>query len=150
MVRSLIPRSDFAWPLALMEREMGDLMQRFFGPREDWLTKGEIFAPRMNVEETETDYVVTAELPGLKPEDFHLELEDGQLRISGEKKHETEEKGKTYHRVERSYGEFHRTIPLTGAVDADKVTAEYKDGILTVQVPKSEEAKPRKIEIKTQ
>jgi HSP20 family protein len=149
MVRSLIPRTNFAWPRARFETEMSDLMERFFGPQEQWLSQRETFAPRMNVEETETDYVATVELPGMKADDFHVEMEGGQLRISGEKKEEKEETGKTYHRMERHFGGFHRTVPLASAVDADKVTAEYKDGVLTVKVPKSEAAEPRKIEIKS-
>ena len=74
---------------------------------------------------------------------------DDVVHISGQKKAETEEKGKTYHRFERHYGEFRRFIPLPSAVDAEHISAEYKDGVLTVKVPKTEAAKPKKIEVKS-
>jgi HSP20 family protein len=130
------------------ESEMGNLMNRFFGSRDEWLDQ-DVFNPRVNLTETDTDFEATVELPGMKAEDFHVEMEGGELRILGEKKEEKEEKGKTFHRVERHYGEFRRTIPLPAAVDPGKVTAEYKDGVLTVKVPKTEAAKPKKIEIKS-
>ncbi len=149
MVRTLIPRVNSTWPLTSFESEMGDLMNRFFGNREEWPVGREVFAPRINLAETQTDYEVTVELPGMKPEDFRVEMEGSELRISGEKKEEHEEKEKTYHRMERHHGEFFRVIPLPTAVDAEKITAEYKEGVLTVKVPKTEEAKPRKIDVKT-
>ena len=151
MARTLIPRLNLNWPLTSLEAEMGDLMSRFFGGREGdgGLVTREVFAPRINLVEDESQYEVTVELPGMKSEDFHVEMEGNELRISGEKKEETEEKGKTYHRVERHFGSFYRMIPLPSSVAADKITANYKDGVLTVKVPKTEEAKPRKIDVKT-
>jgi HSP20 family protein len=151
MARTLIPRLNLNWPLSSFETEMGDLMSHFFGNREDGgsLMQREVFAPRINVVEDQTQYEISVELPGMKSEDFHVEMEGGELRISGEKKFETEEKGKTFHRVERHFGSFHRLIPLPSAVAADKITAQYKDGVLTVKVPKTEEAKPRKIDVTT-
>ncbi len=144
MARTLIPRTNWLWPS--FENE---LVNRFFSNREDWVPAHDGFSPSVNVAETQTDYEVSVELPGMKPEDFHVELEGNELRISGEKKEDVEEKGKTYHRVERTRGEFLRVIPLNTAVKADQITAEYKNGVLNVKVPKAEEAKPRKIEIKT-
>jgi HSP20 family protein len=128
---------------------MGDLMERFFGPRDNWMMATDVFEPRINFVETDTHFETTVELPGMKPEDFHVELEGNELKISGEKKEEKEETGKTFHRVERRFGEFRRAIPLSTTVDADKIAAEYKDGVLTVTVPKTEAAKAKKIEIKT-
>jgi len=107
-----------------------------------------IFAPRTNVAETETEYEVTVDLPGMKPEDLDVELKDGHLWITGERKHEEEEKGKTYHRIERSYGHFRRVIPLEESVNPEKVDAEYKDGVLHITVAKDEAAQPRKIPVK--
>jgi HSP20 family protein len=106
------------------------------------------FAPETNLAETEKQFEVTLDLAGLKPEDFNVEFDDGQLWITGERKHEEQQEGKTYHRVERSYGRFRRGISLGTEVDADKIEASYKDGILTVTVPKVEAACPRKIEVK--
>ena len=148
MVRTLVPRFSHSWPLSRFESEMGSLMDRIFGDRDDSFT-AELFTPRVNLIETETDFEATVELPGMKADDFHVEMEGNELRISGEKKEETEVKGKTFHRVERHFGEFRRTIPLPMAVDAEHITAEYKDGVLFVKVPKSETAKAKKIEIKS-
>jgi HSP20 family protein len=107
------------------------------------------FAPRTNIAETETEYEVTVDLPGMKPEDLHVEIKGDQLWLSGERKHEQEEKGKTFHRIERRYGRFERVIPLACPTDEAKISAEYKDGVLRVTVPKAEEARPRRIEVKT-
>jgi HSP20 family protein len=103
----------------------------------------------VNVAETETAYEVTLELPGMKPEEFKVELKDRDLWITGEKKEEKEEKGKTFHRIERSYGEFRRVIPLPGEVAEEKIAAEYKEGVLHILVPKTEKAKPRRVEVKS-
>ena len=121
-------------------------MERLFAPEEGrWLTE---FTPAVNVAETETGFEVTLELPGMKAEEFKVELHNGELWVTGEKREEKEEKGKTFHRVERSYGQFRRAIPLPGAVCEEKIAAEYKEGVLKILIPKSEEAKPRHIEVK--
>lgn len=127
-------------PLIRFEREMENLMERLGG----W----EGFEPKVNVAETEKEFEITAELPGLKPEEVTVEIRNGDLWISGERKEEKEEKGKTWHRVERRYGEFRRTIPLPEAVAKEKVEATFSEGVLKVIVPKTEEAKPRHIEVK--
>ena len=136
-------------PLNRLEREMEHLMGRFLGSFDgDWDLM-EDFSPRTNVAETEEGYEITVELPGMKPEEFNIDLRKHELWINGERKSEEEEKGKTYHRVERRYGEFRRVIPLPSEVDEDKVQAEYHDGVLKVVVPKAETAKPKHIEVKT-
>lgn len=147
MLRTLVPRTErLPRPLIRFEREMENLIDRFFTPEEErWLTG---FAPAANVAETETGYEVTMELPGLKPEEFRVEMKEGKLWVSGEKKEEKEEKGKTYHRVERTYGEFRRVIPLPGKVAEEKIEAEYKEGVLTVKIPKTEEEKPHIVPVK--
>jgi HSP20 family protein len=100
------------------------------------------------VSESEKDVTVTAEVPGMSEEDVEVTLSGGRLVISGEKKDEREEKDKSYHLVERSYGSFSRSVDLGDAVDAEKATADYKNGVLTVRVPKSTAARSRKIQIK--
>lgn len=148
MTRTMVPWT--VEPPRLFEdfrREMNQLVSNFFG-REDGGLEGAWFTPRMNIAETDKSYEVTLDLPGMKPEEFDIELKEGQLWVTGERKHEKEEKGKTYHRIERQYGQFRRIIPLDLPVDADKVEAEYKDGVLHVTVPKSETAKPKRIEVK--
>lgn len=106
------------------------------------------FAPLINVAETENAYEISLDLPGLKPEEFHVELKDGQLWITGERKNEKEQKGRNWHRVEKSYGSFRRVVTLGSNVDPEHVDASYKDGVLAVVVPKAPEARARKIEVK--
>ena len=91
--------------------------------------------------------MVKAELPGLKKEDINVSLHDGDLVISGERKHDAKSEGTEVYRAERFFGKFQRTVSLPPAVAANNVKAEYKDGILTVTLPKSEEAKPRQIQV---
>jgi len=148
MVRSMVPWSArFPRPLTSLRRDLSRMMEAF-GLDEEWTPFMEEFTPRTNVAETEEAVEVTVELPGMKPEEFNVEVRKGELWISGEKKEETEEKGKTYHRVERHYGEFHRVIPLPSSVEEEKIQAEYREGVLKVSIPKSEEAKPKHIEVK--
>ena len=130
-----------------LRKEMDHLMERFMGT-DSGGSVSQLFAPETNLAETDKEYEITVDLPGLKAEDFHLEFNDGQLWITGERKQEQEEKGKTYHRVERSYGQFRRGISLGPDVDADKIDATYTDGVLTVVVPKAAAVLPKKIEVK--
>jgi HSP20 family protein len=146
MLRSMVPwRERFPATFPRFENEMEDLVERFFGPGDDWgLTR---FAPALNVSETEEAYEVSVELPGMKAEEVEVELKEGNLWISGEKKEEKEEKGKAYHRMERRHGEFRRMIRLPGTVDEGKVEAKFADGVLTIHVPKTEEVKPKRIPV---
>jgi HSP20 family protein len=105
-------------------------------------------SPRTNVEETENEWIISAELPGVDKKDISINMQDDVLTISGEKKSEKEDKEKNFHRVERSYGKFSRSFTINTAVVQDKVDAEYKDGILTISLPKAEEAKPKAIDVK--
>jgi HSP20 family protein len=98
--------------------------------------------------ESETQYEVKVDLPGLKPEEVKVELRNGDLWISGERQEEKEEEGKTYHRIERRYGEFRRVLPLPVEVSEEKIEARVENGVLTVRVPKVEIAKPKTIEVK--
>jgi HSP20 family protein len=144
----MIPwRERFPATFPQFENEMENLMERFFGNGgEEWgITR---FTPSLNVSETDDGYEVSVELPGLKPDDVKVELSAGSLSISGEKQEKEEEKGKTFHRIERRHGEFRRTIQLPGAVQDDKVEAKFENGVLTIEVPKSEEVKPKRVEVK--
>jgi HSP20 family protein len=106
------------------------------------------WTPSVDISETEGEYQIKAEIPDVKKEDVKVTLEDGVLTIQGERKHEKEEKGKKYHRIERSYGSFVRTFSLPDVIDEDKVKAEFKDGVLNLHLPKSEKAKPKAIDVK--
>jgi HSP20 family protein len=106
------------------------------------------WAPAFDVYEEKDNFVVKAELPGMKKEEINVSLHDGDLIISGERKSETKSEGTEVYRAERYFGKFQRTVSLPPTVAANNVKAEYKDGILTVTLPKSEDAKPRQIEVK--
>ena len=105
-------------------------------------------SPRINVEENDNEWLISAELPGVEKEDVKVNFQDSILTISGEKKFEKEDKNKNYHRIERSYGKFSRSLNINSAVLQDKIDASYKDGILNISLPKAEEAKPKLIDVK--
>lgn len=134
-------------PLERVENEFAELMEKLFNPEEAF-NGLEVFAPKSNFAEMEEAFEVTVELPGMKPEEFNVEVKNGELWVTGEKKEEKEEKGKTWHRVERRYGEFRRIFALPAEVKEEEVKAEYREGVLRIIVPKAEVAKPRKIEVK--
>lgn len=106
------------------------------------------WAPALDAFEDKDKYVVSVELPGIKKEDIHVTVHDGVLTISGERKSEKDVKEGTVHRTERYYGKFSRSVSLPSVVQTDKVAAAYKDGVLSVEIPKAEEAKPKQIEVK--
>ena len=129
-----------------MDRPWGSFFQR--GVRRtdedaEWL-------PSLDVAETKDEIVVKAEVPGMDPKNIDISLSDGLLTIKGEKKQEREEKEEDYHLVERSYGTFTRSIRLPKEVRRDKISASYKNGVLKVTLPKSEEAKQKEIKIKVE
>ena len=105
------------------------------------------WVPSVDVSETDGEYQIKAEIPDVKKEDVRVTLEDGVLTIQGERKQEKEEKGKKYHRVERSYGSFTRSFSLPTTVDATRIAATYKNGVLEITVPKAETAKSKKVDI---
>ncbi len=106
------------------------------------------WSPLADITEDDKEYLIKAELPDVKKEDVKVTVENGVLTISGERKFEKEEKKKRYHRVERAYGTFVRSFTLPDDADANNVNAEFKNGVLTVHVGKSESAKPKQIEVK--
>ena len=106
------------------------------------------WAPLVDISEDEREYQIKAELPEVKREDVKVTAEEGTLTITGERRFAKEEKGKKYHRVERSYGSFVRNFSLPDDASAGKVSADFKDGVLTVHLAKTEKAKPQQIEVK--
>ncbi len=129
-------------------REMEEIMRNMQRTFPSWLAKPEEsmtladWTPSVDIGENDKEYIVKAELPEVKKEDIKVNIDEGTLSISGERKVEKEEKGTKFHRVERAYGRFERSFSLPDETDADKITSEYKDGILTVHLPKNPNAKP--------
>ena len=132
-----------------MRTEMDQLWDSLFEGKPRMREFGKWF-PSLDVLETKNDLVVKAELPGMDPKDFDISLNDGYLTIKGEKKQEKEEKEENYHFIERSYGSFTRSVRLPNEVQRDKISASYKNGILKVTLPKSEEAKKKEVKIKVE
>jgi HSP20 family protein len=122
------------------------IMQPFWGREAGWSG-----APVVDVAEREKDYEITAELPGMDEKDIEVSLSDDVLTIKGEKKEEKEERQKDYHVSERRYGSFQRSLRVPDGVDANKIEAKFKNGVLTLILPKSPEAqkKKKKIEVKS-
>lgn len=118
------------------------LNNRFLEPREIEMS------PRINVEENDNEWIISAEMPGVSKDNVKVNFQDNVLTISGEKKLEQEDKEKNYHRIERSYGRFSRSLTVNSPVVSDKIGAEYNDGVLTITLPKAEEAKPKLIDVK--
>lgn len=138
-------------PFYAMQRHMNQMFDNFFGDSSlaPFETFG-AFQPRIDVSETDTQIIVAAELPGLDEKNVEVTLTPDALTITGEKKEEKEDKDKNYYRVERSYGSFRRMIPLPGQVNADEVEAVFKNGVLTITLPKPAEARSqnKKISVK--
>ncbi len=166
MIRDLLPsvwrrgesplRKDEEHPFYALQREMDKVFDNFFrsfdlapfGQRESSST----FYPSIDVKDGEKEVIVKAELPGMEEKDVEVSLSDDALTISGEKKEEREEKGRDYWHKETSYGSFRRVIPLPDGLDAEKADARFKNGVLTITLPKLEAklAKSKKIAIKTE
>jgi len=106
------------------------------------------WTPRVDLSETESEFVIALDLPGLKKDDVTINFESDMLTISGERREETSREDVNYYRTERFYGRFSRSFTFPKAVEIDKITAGFEDGVLTVRVPKAAESKPRKIQIK--
>jgi HSP20 family protein len=136
-------------------RNVEERMRRFFGEgyepfktptEENWSLA--TWAPTCDIFETDNEIVVKAELPEVKNEDVRVTIDNNMLTIRGERKFSEETKKDSYHRMERSYGEFFRSFTLPQFIDATKVGAEFKNGILRITLPKREEAKPKQLEVK--
>ncbi|HSZ60151.1 MAG TPA: Hsp20/alpha crystallin family protein [Chthoniobacterales bacterium] len=125
---------------------LGRAPARLGDAKEESITVAE-WAPLVDITEDDKEYVIKTELPEIKKEDVKVAVENGLLTIVGERKFEKEE-NKKYHRVERAYGRFVRSFVLPDGADAEKVNAEFKDGVLKVHLPKSEKTKPKQIEVK--
>ena len=130
---------DFPVGLRLFEDTVNRLL--------DSTATGRPWVPPVDIFETENEWVLKADLPDVKMENVNIQIENGTLTLQGERKFEQDQKGKGYHRVERSYGGFARYFTLPETVDSEKVHADYANGVLTVTLPKKEVAKPRSIKV---
>jgi HSP20 family protein len=141
------PISDVSSEIFNMQREIDRLFDRFRGgvTAESSVST---WAPAVDIVEEKDHFVVRAELPGVEKKDVKITIENNVLALRGEKKFEEEKEGKNFHRVERSYGSFYRSFTLPTSVVSNKIEASYADGVLTITIPKSEEAKPKEIEVK--
>lgn len=134
--------------LVNMQREIGRVFDSLFTDNDTEGAYVAQWAPRVDVMENKDSYMIKAELPGVDKGNVKIVLQDNVLTIKGEKKEEKEEKDLNLHRVERTFGTFERAFSLPANVKSDKIDASFKDGILTVTLPKVEEAKPKEIEVK--
>jgi len=144
-------RPDLAWPTFGRLSSLRDELDRLFESPFAGLTNASQllsgWTPALDVYEDKENFIVKAELPEMKNEDIDVSLHDGSLSISGERKSETKHEDAEVYRAERFFGRFQRTVTLPAPVAADKVKAQYKDGVLTVTLPKTEEAKPKQIDV---
>jgi HSP20 family protein len=145
-----IVRWDPFRELSDVQSRMNRLFGEFYGRRsEDDLMPRSTWWPPVDIYENDhQELVIKAELPDMKRDDIKLVVDDNMLTISGEKKFDSEMKDESCHRVERTYGQFSRSFSLPTTIDTGKVSAEYKNGVLTVKLPKREEAKPKQIAVK--
>ncbi len=140
----LTPRKSSMFPLR------GSLDQFFDGIEAPTIFgEGKNWVPAFDISENDKEYVVSAEIPGIDSKDVEVTFSDGVLEIKGEKKREKEENGDNFHRVERYYGSFHRSFVVPEKVEEDKVGAAYRDGVLTLTLPKAEAKEIKKIAIST-
>lgn len=134
--------------------QMQSRINRIFGEayrgsgNDELLNRGDWLPPVDIYENDKHEIVLKAELPGIRREDLDIRVENNLLTIRGERKRDEETKQESYHRVERSYGAFNRSFALPSTVATDQVSAEFKDGVLTIALPAREEAKPRQIQVK--
>jgi len=119
----------------------------FTGRGDDKELASSTWAPAVDIFETESELVMSAEIPGIDEKDIEIKLEDNTLTLKGERKFEKETREENYHRIERSYGSFYRAFTLPNSVDLDKIHAEHENGILKITLPKRQELKPRNVKI---
>ncbi len=134
-----------------MEKRLSNVIERAIGvpngEKKEAISVAE-WSPVVDITEDEKEYVIKAEIPEMKKEEIKINVHDDVLSVSGERKYEQEEKGKKYHRVERSYGSFMRSFTLPEDADGSKIAAEYRDGVLKLHLPKTDKAKSKAVEIK--
>jgi len=140
-------------PIGGFRQEMDRLLERFFGGAWDLAREGSYpwnkWIPSLDISETEAEVVIRAEVAGVDPKGIELSLSGQTLTIAGEKKETTETESENYYRAERRFGSFRRSLQLPAAVDSEKVSAEHKNGVLTVRLPKLKSAQPKRIQVRS-
>ena len=139
LVRYNRPKKD------VMSKRFSDIMDEFFNDAVN--ARRDNFVPSIDVSETENQFMITAELPGMNKEDINISLENGRLSISGERSFKNEEQGRTFHRVETQYGSFNRSFQLPDNISEDSINATYENGLLNISIDKSEDKVKKQIEI---
>ena len=137
----MLAKWDLFRDLRSVEDEFDRIAGRAFS-RDTWV-------PALDVRESQDRFDVTVDLPGLEPDDVNVTFEDGMLSISGKREFSAEDRGETWHRIERSFGTFARSMRLPQTADTERIEATFDKGVLTVLVPKTEQAKPRTIEVRS-
>jgi HSP20 family protein len=143
---ALVPWKPFE-ELGTLRHEMDRLFERFFGEWPTWPKSDAGWAPRIDMGETGDSVTIKAELPGLEAKEVDVSIFGNTLTVRGEKKEEREEKDEHYHLVERAHGTFSRVVRLPAAVDVEKIKASFKNGVLTITLPKTEEARQKAIPV---
>jgi len=128
-----------------MSKQFSDIMDEFFNDAVN--TRRDNFVPSIDVSETENQFMITAELPGMSKDDISISLENGRLSISGERNFSNEEQGRTFHRVETQYGSFNRSFQLPDNISEESIKATYENGLLNITIEKSENEVKKQIEI---
>ena len=143
-----VSRWDPFQDLQSFRDEMNRTLSRWFGREEGEEPITRRWMPALDVTETSDAYHIDVEVPGIRPEDINVTVDQGMLTISGERRSEEEKSDRSYHRVERRYGSFRRSISLPRDVDASRVEAKYDNGVLRLEVPKTAASQPKRIEVK--
>ena len=146
-VQSAVPSIRITDPFSTMRQEMNDWLANIWGPNGNGNLPAS-FAPALDVAEKDTCFELRMDIPGMEIKDIDVQVHGNSVTVTGSRKEEKEEKGKTFHRIERSSGSFSRTVTLPCNVTEKEVAAEYTNGVLSVVLPKSEDARPRKVAIK--
>ncbi len=133
--------------LSRLQRSMNRLFDSFFGEEGSGETSSLTWAPTVDVAETDGEIKLVADIPGMEQKDINVSVKDNTLILKGERKEEKKDEKANYYRNERTYGSFSRSFSLPSMVDVDKVKADYENGVLTITMPKVEEAKPKEIAI---
>lgn len=146
MNRVILSNPRFLRSFGNVANEFENMVERFFG--ENGENSGDtVFAPRLDIAETEKSYEVTVDLPGVKPDDVKVEMHEDRLTIAGSRESVHEQKDRQFHRIERTSGAFSRTVLMPTNVDAEKISASYNDGVLHISLPKTAAHQPKRIKV---